>query len=228
MRVAVCDDEEKDLLALAEAVRLFDTGGSMQVCPFSSAAAFFSAEKREHFDIAVMDIEMDPPTGYDIAKTLVETGSAPIIIFLTKSMEYTLRGYGIAFRYLTKPIQQSKLNEALSAAVNEASAKRFVFSVDGASHVVPLEDIYYFEVFNHYTILHMMDRAYTFRATLKEILLKLPPVYFGSPHQSYIINFAHVKSVMPKEVHLTNGAVIPISRRKQQDFESQLRMFLRR
>ncbi len=228
MRVAVCDDEEKDLLALAEAVRLFDTGGVMEVCPFSSAAAFFSAEKREHFDIAVMDIEMDPPTGYDVAKTLVETGSAPIIIFLTKSMEYTLRGYGIAFRYLTKPIQQSKLNEALSAAVNEASAKRFVFSVDGASHVVPLEEIYYFEVFNHYTILHMMDRAYTFRATLKEILLELPPVYFGSPHQSYIINFAHVKSVMPKEVHLTNGAAIPISRRKQQDFESQLRMFLRR
>ncbi len=228
MRVAVCDDEEKDLLALSEAVRIFDTGSSMEVCPFSSATAFFSEEKREHFDIAIMDIEMDPPNGYDIAKKLVEAGSAPIIIFLTKSMEYTLRGYGIAFRYLTKPIEQSKLNRALSAAVNEASAKRFVFFMDGASHIVPLDDIYYFEVFNHYTILHTIDRAYTFRATLKEILLELPPVYFGSPHQSYIINFAHVKTVMPKEVRLTNGAVIPISRRKQQDFESQLRMFLRR
>lgn len=228
MRIAICDDDEKDLLALRNAVSAFDQTGGIEVCTFSSAAELYKAEKTKKFSIAILDIEMEPPNGYDIAKQLVESGTAPIIIFLTNSMAYTLRGYGIAFRYLTKPIDQFQLNNALSAAINEASAKRFVFSVDGSSHVIRMEDIYYFEVFNHNTILHTMGQAYSFRATLKEIMIELPVGYFGSPHQSYIINFCHVKTVMAKEIHMTNGAVIPISRRRQSDFEKQLQSYLRR
>ena len=228
MRIAICDDEQADLLALKNAVGAFDQSGSMEVSIFSSAAEFYKIEKAKKFDIAILDIEMPPPNGYDIAKQLVESGSAPIIIFLTNSMAYTLRGYGIAFRYLTKPIEQSQLNNALSAAVKESSAKRFVFSVDSSSYVIAMEDIYYFEVFNHHTILHTMDQAHTFRATLKEVMIELPVGYFGSPHQSYIINFSHVKTVMPKEIHMTNGAIIPISRRRQQEFDNQLRAYLRR
>ncbi len=228
MRIAICDDDPQDLLALKNAVSAYDQSGGMEVCAFSSAAALYAAEKAKKFDIAILDIEMAPPTGYDIAKQLIELGSAPIIIFLTNSMAYTLRGYGVAFRYLTKPIDQSQLNNALSAAVKESSAKRFVFSVDGSSHVIRMEDIYYFEVFNHHTILHTMDQAYTFHATLKEIMMDLPVGYFGSPHQSYIVNFSHVKTAMAKEIHLTNGAIIPIARRKQQEFDNQFRMYLRR
>ena len=227
MRIAICDDEERDLLALKTAVNTFDLSRSIEVCAFSSAAALYSAEIKKPFDIAILDIEMAPPNGYAIAEKLVKSDTAPIIIFLTNSMDYTIRGYGIAFRYLTKPIDQNQLNTALSAAVKKASAKRFVFSVDGSSHVIRMEDIYYFEVFNHHTILHTMDQAYTFRATLKEIMLELPVGYFGSPHQSYIINFSHVKTAMSKEIHLTNGIVIPISRRKQQEFDNQFRMYLR-
>ena len=228
MRIAICDDDKKDLLVLREAVNAFDISGAVEVCDFSSAASLYEAGSKKMFDIAILDIEMPPSNGYDIAKKLIEITPAPIIIFLTNSMAYTLRGYGIAFRYLTKPIDQSQLNNALSAAMKEASAKRFVFSLDGSSYVVRMDEIYYFEVFNHHTILHTMDQAYTFRATLKEIMLDLPPGYFGSPHQSYIVNFSHVKTAMAKEIHLTNGVIIPISRRKQQEFDNQLRMYLRR
>lgn len=228
MRIAICDDDKVDLHALQKAVSIFDQCGTLDICAFSSAAELYKSEMAQNFHIAILDIEMPPPNGYDIAKRLVETGSAPIIIFLTNSMSYTLRGYGIAFRYLTKPIDQTQLNNALSAAVKECSAKRFIFSVGGSSHVIRMEDIYFFEVFNHHTILHTIDQAYTFRATLKDIMTELPMGYFGAPHQSYIVNFNHVKTAMAKEIHLTNGAVIPIARRKQQEFEKQFRMYLRR
>ncbi len=228
MRIAICDDEEKDLQALSEAVRKFDTNGLLEVCMFSSAADLYESRLQTPFDIAIMDIEMRSPNGYEIAQLLIAENPAPLIIFLTNSMAYTLRGYGVAFRYLTKPIQQNQLEKALSAAVAEVAAKQFTFSADSASHVIRMDDIYYFEVFNHHSILHTVDQAFTFRATLKDVLAELPVGYFGAPHQSYIINFRHVKTSLSKEVHLTNGAVIPVSRRKQQDFDNQLRAFLRR
>lgn len=226
MRIAICDDDEKDLMTLLDAVRDFDAILGAAVCAFSSAADLLSCQ--ESFDIVILDIEMPPPNGYEAAKKLAETDPAPVILFLTNSMAYTIRGYGLAFRYLTKPIDPVSFNHALSDAVREANANRFVFCLDGACHVIPLDDIYYFEVFNHHTILHTMDKSYTFRATLKEITAQLPKIYFGTPHQSYIVNFRHIKTATARDIHLTNGAVIPISRRKQQEFDEQLRRFLRR
>ena len=228
MRVAICDDVQKDLLELRDAICAFDLTGTLEVCAFSTAAELYLAAKKKLFEVAILDIEMKPPNGYDIARKLIELEQAPIVIFLTNSMDYTLRGYGVAFRYLTKPIDQGQLEKALSAALTEASAKRFSFSVDGSSHLIRMEDIYYFEVFNHHTILHTVDQSYTFRATLKDIITELPVGFFGFPHQSYIVNFSYVKTVMAKEIHLTNGEVIPVSRRKQQEFDTQLRAYLRR
>lgn len=228
MRIAICDDEERDLLEIKEAIRSLDLFRDIEICAFTSASALYNAAKIKNYDIAILDIEMDPPNGYEIATKLVNLDPAPIIIFLTNSMAYTLRGYGVAFRYLTKPIDQSKLESALSAAAKEAASRRFVFTVEGSSHVLRMDDIFYFEVFNHLIILHTMDQAFQFRATLKDILPQLPVGYFGSPHQSYIVNFNHVKTAMSNEIHLTNGEVVPISRRKQRDFENQFCMYLRR
>lgn len=228
MRIAICDDDPIDLEALEKAVHTFDSGNNLEVCTFSRAADLYLSEEKKKFDIAILDIEMAPPNGYEIAKKLAEADSGPIIIFLTISMAYTLRGYGVAFRYLTKPIDQAQLNDALSAAIKESSAKKFVFSADGSSYMIPMEDIFYFEVSNHYTTLYTMDQSYTFRATLKEILSKLPVGYFGTPHHSYIVNLTHIKTATAQELHLTNGMVVPVSRRRQKEFEKQLYAYLGR
>ena len=228
MRIAICDDDANDLQAVQTALAQYDTAGNIEISSFTKASDLFAANKKILFDVAILDIEMKAPNGYEIAQKLVEQESAPIIIFLTNSTAYAIRGYGIAFRYLTKPIEYGALNKALDAAVCEAKANSFSFTADGISHIVRMKDIYYFEVFNHHTILHTMDQEYTFRATLKEIVTDLPSGYFGSPHQSYIVNFMHVKTAMAGELHLTNGAVVPVSRRRQQEFEDQLHGYLGR
>ena len=228
MRVAICDDEKQDLFSLMDAVKIFDETHTLEISSFNNAAQLYEEHTKKHFDIAILDIEMPPPNGYDIAKQLVNHHHTPIIIFLTQSMAYTLLGYGIAFRYLAKPINQEQLNSALWAAIREASARQFVFSCDGISHVVRINDIHYFEVFDHYTILHTTDQAYRFRATLKEVSHALPYGYFGSPHQSYLVHFACIKAITPKEIYLTDGTAIPISRRKQQRFNHEFYSYLRR
>ena len=228
MRIAICDDDKNDLQAIQAALTQYDISQTLDVSSFTRAKDLFAANSGTPFDIAILDIEMKTPNGYEIAQKLVEQENAPIIIFLTNSTAYAIRGYGIAFRYLTKPIDFSNLSKALDAAICEVKANSFTFTADGNSHVVRMKDIYYFEVFNHHTILHTMDQEFTFRATLKEIVADLPNGYFGSPHQSYIVNFMHVQTAMAGELHLTNGAVVPVSRRRQQEFEDQLHSYLGR
>ena len=228
MRLAICDDEETDLLLIKSEILKRENTKGLELHCFTKASDLFEANCKKAFDIAILDIEMPAPNGFEIAEKLVRSNSAPLIIFLTNSMAYTLRGYGVAFRYLTKPINGDQLNGALSAAIREVNANRFVFSMEGVDHIIRMEDIFFFEVFNHHTILHTVDSSYTFRATLKDIISQLPSGYFGVPHQSYVVNFSHIKTAMAKELHLTNGTVIPISRRKQQDFDAQFHSYLGR
>lgn len=228
MRIAICDDEQSDLLHLQKLLTDYFLPDTAEIDCFSAAKELFEAAKKVRYDLALLDIEMEDPNGYEIACKLIEQDREPLIIFVSNSMAYTIRGYGIALRYLTKPLEKELLWTALDAATKEIAANRFTFSVDGTSHILTMDQIYYFEVFNHHTVLHTLDSEYVFRATLKEVVSQLPAGYFGMPHQSYIVNFNHIKTATSKDIQLTNGACIPMSRRKQKDFELQLHQYLGR
>lgn len=212
VRIAVCDDDRKDL---DEIVHVLSGYGNMDISAFSQSDDLPGKIENETFDVIILDIEMPGTNGFDAAVQLRSMGKQPLIIFLTNTMDYTLRGYGIAFRYLKKPIDQTLLYQAMDAAVREIKANRFSFQMDGSSRIIPMDDICFLEVFNHHTVLHTMDQTFTFRATLKQILPQLPKGYFGVPHQSYVVNFHHVKAATSTEILLTNGARIPVSRRRK-------------
>lgn len=201
-----------------EAIKEYDISNKLNISCFTAAKELYDAHAQTPFDLAILDIEMSSPNGYEIAKQLIADSPGPLVIFVTNSHAYAIRGYGVAYRYLTKPLHPSQLAEALDSAIQEIHANRFLFSVDGATRVLSMDKIYFFEVFNHHTVLHTIDTEYVIRSTLKEILAQLPSGYFGMSHQSYLVNFNHIDSIKEKQIFLTNGCRIPLSRRKSSDF----------
>ena len=145
MRVAVCDDEKQDLNTILDILREYGGYPGMEVSSFSNGEDLLGSAEETPFDLVILDIEMPGLNGYDTAVKLRSLPQKPLILFLTNSMAYTLRGYGIVFRYLTKPINQIQLYGALDSAIQEIKANRFVFQMDGVSNVVPMDAIYYLE-----------------------------------------------------------------------------------
>nr|WP_243411647.1 LytTR family DNA-binding domain-containing protein [Pseudoflavonifractor capillosus] len=227
VHIAICDDEKTDVDVLVHALKEYGVPG-MKLSTFLDSKSLLECAQKNQYDLVILDIQMPPPDGYEAAVRLREMNPKTLIIFFTNSMDYSLAGYGVAFRYLSKPIEKKTLFHALDAAVCEIMANRFVFSADGESHVLSMDEIYYVEVFNHHTVLHTVDCEYTFRSTLKEVLSQLPAGYYGSPHQSYVVNFSHIKTATAQELHLTNGVTIPISRRRQREFTEQFYAYLGR
>lgn len=228
MRIAICDDEQHDLEFLHMILRNYDLKRQFKISCFSTASKLLEAAKVMQFDIVLLDIVMSSPNGYEAALELRKYSAPPLIIFATNSMDYTVQGYGVAFRYIPKPLTLEKLTPALDAAISDVRANRFTFTVNGVSHILHMQDVYYIEVFNHIAILHTMDAEYSLRASLKELLVQLPQGYFGLPHQSYIVNFLHIRTATAQQVVLTNGAHLPVSRRRQVDFMHQLHSYLGR
>lgn len=228
MHIAICDDELLDLNALHIILKQYDLNGQFQISCFSSASKLLETAQHNQYDIAILDIEMSAPNGYEAALELAKLSSPPLIIFATNSMDYTIQGYGLAFRYIPKPLTLEKLSPALDAAIRDIRANRFSFSLDGVFYILHMQDIFYIEVHNHVTTLHTVDSEHSLRITLKELFKQLPQGYFGMPHRSYIVNFSHIETATSQEVTLTNGTHIPISRRCQADFMCQLHSYLGR
>lgn len=228
MKIAICDDDQKDLDLIRCFLMEYDSGKNHYILAFSNADDFINACRKESFDIAFLGIEMKGTNGYDAAKLLSLEDNHPLMVFVTNSTEYSLKGYGIVFRYLTKPITLSVLSEVMDAAVREILANSFLFIVDGNSYVARIDDIYYFEVYNHNTFLHTLGEIFKIRLTLKEVLSQLPLGCFAVPHQSYVVNLKYVKKVTANEILLINEISIPISRRKMKDFGKQFHAYLGR
>lgn len=228
LRIGICDDEPVDLAQIMDLVKLYDNDNQLIVTAFSHASDLLVAAKKLVFDIVLLDIEMEPPNGYEIAKKLIALPAPPVVIFATKSNAYALKGYGIAVRYLQKPVTRDSFYEAMDAAIADAIAHRLTFQIDNALVSIRLRDVQYIETFGHYTVVHTDQKSYRFRSTLKEMMAKLPKGYFVSPHKSYIVNLEHIWSASASEISMNCGAKIPIGRKRAQIFNEAFYRFLGR
>ena len=104
LRLGICDDETQDLAQILEMVKRYDEDCLLQTTTFLHAKDLLYAAKASGFDITILDIEMEPPTGFDVAKELIAMPNPPIVIFATKSNAYALKGYGIFKNLLHREI----------------------------------------------------------------------------------------------------------------------------
>ena len=113
----------------------------------------------------------------------------------------------------TTPDHNTLIREEQPAMLN-----KLVVKSDGRIHFVPYADIIWIEAYDYYIKIHVKDRYFLLRDTLKHMELTLPPPQFVRIHKSSIVNAQHVASLVPQErgseyeVILTNGMVLKSSR----------------
>ena len=225
INIAVCDDEADEREEILQLIKRYHSGWTP--AQFSSAKDLLHATEKVEFDLILLDIEMASPTGFEVAKQIVgKQQSHPLIIFITKSNAYTIKGYGIAFRYLVKPVIWDDFVLAMDAAVDELKANHFSFEYNNGMFSVPLQSIYYIESFAHIAVIHTTNEEFRIRATLSDLKQNLSLSRFTAPHKSYLVNMAHINTVSTDEIVLTSGDRIPISRRRRQEFNSDFCRFL--
>ncbi len=123
MKIAICDDEAVDLNLIHRYCGEYDS--SLPVSLFSSGEELIEAFKQDFYDLVFLDIELGKLSGLETGTILRGMPEKPIIIFTTHSLNYAVRGYGIAMRYLPKPISyetfSSVIREALSLLTKQRS-----------------------------------------------------------------------------------------------------------
>ena len=226
MKIAICDDEPKDaelILSHCHACKL-----EYEITVFSSAAELLSAFFSEFYDLVFLDIEMAHPNGYEAGSRLSRLEPKPLIIFTTVSLQHAVQGYGIAFRYLCKPVSLTMFQQAFREAVPYLMPKKVILSYNGNQKNISVNDVVYFESLGHHIIFHFRDnQTFELKDSIKHMKEQFSHPNFLQVHRSFCINLDYVDSMKPLQITMTDGTVIPLSRKKQEIFQERFAKLIR-
>lgn len=223
LRIALCDDDKGDLARLERDVASFRTAygsdAEFMLRSFTSGTDLLSAvDGGERFDIILLDVVMPLCDGIETAREIRLTDKAAKIIFLTASAQFALDSYDVkASSYLLKSASREKLFAALRETAQEIdSAPERYMLVKTKTGLVRLRyhGVAYLEVIGKTITFSMGDaERYEMYGTLSEIEEAfLSQERFLKPHRSYIVNMDYVRRLGERELTMTDGARVPVSK----------------
>jgi FixJ family two-component response regulator len=121
--VFLVDDDPSVIVALARLLRAAD----FEVHTFSSAEEFLQAHDASAPGCAVVDVAMSGLNGIELQRRLMDTGCERPIIFLTGRGDIPMGVQAMkegAVDFLTKPVLEEKLLEAVGVALAKDRADR--------------------------------------------------------------------------------------------------------
>jgi DNA-binding LytR/AlgR family response regulator len=200
--------------------------------------------------IAFLDIRMPGLTGLEVGRRLSALATPPLIVFVTAYDDHALAAFDAgAVDYVLKPVDDERLAQALARlrtrlaqpAPDTTALHRLLASLPQAKpatrpiqasvgrevHLIPPEEIIYFEADQRYTrVVHQGGDA-LIRTPLRELLTQLDPDQFWQIHRSVLVN----SRCIARAIRVDEGSMVvtlrgrdeklPVSRQFQALFKGQ-------
>ena len=215
MKIAICDDDEKDRKVMRDAVMAYLEMHNYHIGidEFHSGEAFLS-DKIQDYDLVILDIFMDQLNGIETAKKLVQEHPNVQIVFCSSSNAFAAESYDVsALRYLIKPVMPEKLADTLDRFFYIHTALRtVVFKQNRMDEYVYLRDLIWVEADGHSSILHTRNGDITTRTSISQLWEQVDDADFVKPIRYALVSLQYVAGIPTDVLELTDGTTVPISR----------------
>jgi two-component system LytT family response regulator len=202
-------------------------------------------------DLVFLDVQMPELNGFGVLERLT-TGPVPVIVFVTAHDAYALKAFEVhALDYLLKPFDRERFQRTLDRARNTLKSRengdfdrrlgellnqvgegkrylsRMIVKGDGASILVQVKDIDYFESAGNYIRICIGRDRYLLRETMNALEDSLDPEHFVRIHRSFIVNLDRIRGFEPYfhgdyVVRLHDGRSLTLSRTFRDRVEERL------
>ncbi len=219
MRIAICDDDNKDLLQIASLLESYRNSRKVQLSyvSFQNAMDLLASMDIRDYDLILLDMLMPGINGMEAAREIRERNSRVQIVFLTSSPEYAVESYSVrAYYYILKPASEEKLFLILDKLMDDFRKPEDALLLKTQSSVfsLPYGKMEYIEVSAKKLYFILTDgsmREVTGKlADYEQALLKRPG--FMKVHRSYLVNLQWVKELRQGELITVSGRHVPVSR----------------
>lgn len=232
IQVAICDDEpmirEKLKICFDEFVEKY--GFEVQISIFEDGEKLLHSG--EEFDVIFLDIGLTGMDGIEVGTEIRKTDKKVKIIYLTAFHDYMGKAFQVhAFGYIVKPFTNEKIHQVLFEAItygklNVENSK--TFHTQNGLIAIKLQEITYFEYCNRSVLLHDCNgRVFKLPGEkISKVAAQMKPYHFEVPHKSFVVNLYQVKSIKGYNIHMNQGAVVPLSQLYSKNFRRIMHEYL--
>ena len=230
LQIVICDDEEEHNQNICRLLTSLDLNVPLQLQSYTAAVTLLEDLKNRKLcgqslpDIIFCDIRMPDMDGISLGKEIRKLSPDIYLILLTAYAEYAIQGYETgAFRYLLKPVSSEDIIQILCAVIQKRNRqKKLIVRNSEQESVLLLSEIIYLSSEDKYSILYTRDTHYVDRNSLNDYEMMLRTYGFCRIHRKYIVNISYHKGMGKGKVVLSNGTVLPVSRRREAAYRAAL------
>jgi two-component system, LytTR family, response regulator len=226
MRIVVVDDEQ---LAREElCYQLGQLRTAEVVAQAANGLEAIAAVERHEPDLVFLDVQMPGLTGFEVARRLLQRDDdSPALIFVTAFDQHAIEAFEVnAVDYLLKPVDATRLEQALQRARRRLSSERTSGQAplnDQLERIVKMmsssrqvrRDQVAVKVGERFLLVHADDIIYASLAdesinivtghvtgssnyrTLDDLQARLDPDVFWRVHRSHLVNINKIKEIVP-------------------------------
>lgn len=189
-------------------------------------------------DVLFLDITMPGRSGIELAETLQNLKTPPVVVFVTAFAEYAADAYNLdAVDYVVKPVEDARLSKALDkieaalgARCRPCSRQPLRLTVDrgGKKVFIPVADVCYFEARADFCNAVCAEGTYLINESISSLERRLASEGFIRVHRSYLVNLEDVHNVEIGSTGLMElrldrvSSTVPVSRRRAAEVKSHL------
>lgn len=230
IRIAIVDDAASDHNDLRDYLNRFtrENGMHFAITDFSDGSEITEGYTAE-YDIILMDIAMSYMNGMRAAEAIRKLDDEVIIIFITATPQYAMRGYIVnALDYVLKPVSYFAFSQRIQRAIDRlGKRKQRYISIPcrGGMRKISVNDITYVEVQDHDLTYHTEHEALPAKGTLAEAEDMLGSSLFFRCNKCYLVNLEHIDGIAENNVFL-KGEQIQVSRSKKKALLNALNNYI--
>lgn len=162
-------------------------------------------------DVVFVDIDLPQISGLDAVKQIQQEGFNPLVVFVTAHYEHALEAFDLtAFDYLTKPVDEERMNKTLRKiserfsnerkyiqAINEvfAGPEKIVIKIGHNICFIKQQEIIMITRQGKKTKIITKAQVYETNEVMQEVERKLTVSYLMRSHKSYIINLYKIQQI---------------------------------
>ena len=228
--VSICDDSKYDIDKIKNALGMFSKRKHVElsISEFSNPEMLmYEIEDGKIADIFILDVEMPNMDGFELADKISEHTETSIIIFLTSHDEMASMGYkSKALRYVIKLNLERDIEEALDSAIAEIS------NVNDKTITLHHYNDYWRIAYKDIICVTRISRQLVITTRLlgditdnrgiKEFFDMLSDNRFLFVDRSCFVNIDYISQIKGYSLKLTDGQILPISRRSLQNVKQTL------
>ena len=229
MNIAICDDEALYANEIHRLIKSFitDAETDYNIDVFYDSEEIYNCNKT--YDIALLDIEMSPYSGIDVAKKLKNTNPSIVFFIVTSFNKYLDDAMDLnVFRYIQKPIDSDRLKNGIEKAFEYINNNIVCFFLKKgrATKSISSNDILYVETIGRETKIVTKDDVYFSDYKMDFWKNKLIASFYYKVHKSFIVNMNYITEYKRDTIILHNNHTVPISYRKQAEFRKAFLSFI--